>query len=173
VNPLVTGVEIRLVRTEAEADEVRAMAWEFIAWLRDRYPDLHDAIDAYMAKQDFRGMLDRLLVAFGPPKGECLLALVDGTPAGILMLKPCTDDGCEMNRMFVRASARGRGVARALCLRLIERAREIGYVTMHLTALDHHHEALTLYGTLGFTLDPNPPHGVTAGARGVAMRLAL
>ena len=76
-------------------------------------------------------MLEALLLHFTPPAGECLLARQDGHPAGILMLKPRAEAGVfEMNRMFVRDSARGAGVARALVARLMQRARELGYQVM-------------------------------------------
>lgn len=166
-------VVIELVRTEAQAEDVRAMAWEFVDWLRARYPELLGAIDEYLVNQDFRGMLDSLLESFAPPSGECLLARLDGAPVGILMLKPFEDRTCEMNRMFVREAGRGRGVARALALRLIERARELGYETMVLSALDRHHEALGLYRSLGFQEDARAPDTESGADREVRMRLAL
>lgn len=168
-----TRVEVHLVRDEAQAAQVREMAWEFIDWLRERYPDLLDGIEEYLVNQDFRGMLARLLENFTPPKGECLLATLDGAPVGILMLKPHEGDACEMNRMFVRASARGHGVARALTARLIERARDLGYRSMVLSALDKHHEAITLYRSLGFQDDERRPDTEAGADREVLMRLAL
>lgn len=70
-------------------------------------------------------MLEALLLHFMPPAEECLLARLVGRPVGILMLKLRAEDGlCEMNSIFVRKSARGLGVARALVVKSIERARE-------------------------------------------------
>ena len=167
------NLTIQLVRSEAQADEVRTMAWEFIDWLRQRYPELDGAIDAYLVKQDFRGMLDRLLMDFAPPGGECLLAILDGQPVGILMLKPHSHGVCEMNRMYVRPEARGHGAGRALCIRLIERGRELGYETMILSALDRHDEAIGLYKSLGFEQVDRPAETSGAQGREVPMRLNL
>jgi GNAT superfamily N-acetyltransferase len=166
-------VEIELVRTEAQAAAVRVLAWEFIDWLRERYPEMLDGIEEYLANQDFQGMLDTLLESFAPPTGECLLARLDGQPVGILMLKPYGGDACEMNRMFVRDTARGHGVARALSARLIERARDLGYKEMVLSALDRHHEAIALYTSLGFEADSRAPDTTSAANREVQMRMAL
>ena len=40
-----TETSIELVRTEDQAEHVRTMAWEFIDWLRNRYPEMLEGID--------------------------------------------------------------------------------------------------------------------------------
>lgn len=167
------NLSIQLVRDEVQAEHVRDMAWEFVAWLKQRYPEMLVEIDEYLVNQNFQGMLDTLLENFSPPEGECLLATLDGRPVGILMLKPYAEGICEMNRMFVRPQGRGHGVARALCKRLKERARELGYSTMVLSALDRHHEALHLYQSLGFKLDKRQPDAAGSAQREVQMLLEL
>jgi GNAT superfamily N-acetyltransferase len=147
-------VLIREVRTGADAAHVKRLALLFVDWLRGRYPDLQSEIDGYLAGQDFTSDLDELLTVFNPPDGECLLALLDNRPVGILMLKRWDATSCEMNRMFVADSARGRGIGRNLCMRLIDRATQLGYETMMLTALDKHDEALALYRSLNFRETP-------------------
>ena len=166
-------VKIALVRNEEQAAHVRAMAWEFVDWLRERYPDLHATIDEYLENQGFAGMLERLLDTFTPPEGECLIATLDDAPVGILMLKPYGSGVAEMNRMFVRPGARGAGAARALAARLIERARDLGYNEMVLSALDQHHEALALYRSIGFVEDDRQPDTQSGAHREVLMRMAL
>lgn len=170
---VVSAVSIELVRTEAQADEVRALARAFVAWLRERYPDLQAAIDEYLALEDFEGQLRRLRVVFAPPDGECLLARLDGAPVGIVVLKRHGDGVAEMNRLFVRATARRKGVGRALCTRLMERARELGYGAMVLSALDRHEEALPLYRSLGFEPDARAPETVSGASREMPLRRVL
>ena len=147
------SVEIREVRTERDAARVAELAFEFVEWLRARYPEMSAELDRYLSDQQFQDDLDGLLTVFNPPQGECLLAVLDGDPVGILMFKHHDATTCEMNRMYVREGARGHGIGRALCDRLVVRAREQGYQTMLLTALDRHHEALGLYESLGFVRD--------------------
>ena len=147
-------IAIELVRTPAQAEHVRNLAWQFIDWLRERYPEKAESINHYLAAQNFENQLDELLEVFTPPHGECLLAVVESEPAGIVMLKPRPEPGCcEMNRMFVSPSVRQGGIGRALCEHLISRARELGYDTLILTALNRHREALRLYRSLGFSED--------------------
>jgi len=146
-------VQIDLVRKQDQADAVYILAYEFIDWLRDRYPEMASEIDVYLEHQNFDAQIREVLTHFNPPNGECLLATNAGEPVGILMLKRIDSTICEMNRMFVRESARGLGAGRALVEDLKQRAREMGFETMTLSALPRHHEALALYRSCGFRLD--------------------
>lgn len=151
------AVRIAPVRSDEDVAAAVALAWEFVALLHERYPERAESIDAYLKEQRFEDMLAAFRTFFNPPKGECMLARLDGEAVGIVMLKPVDARACEMNRMFVQARARGRGLGRALCLALFERAIALGYAEMRLGALDRHVEALPLYASLGFETDPNPP----------------
>ncbi|MCB4456601.1 GNAT family N-acetyltransferase [Leisingera sp. McT4-56] len=146
-------LDIDPVRSKAQADDVYELAYEFTDWLRGRYPEMAKEIDVYLRHQKFDEQIREVLIHFTPPKGECLLARQDGRPIGILMLKDLGGGVCEMNRMFVRPSARGLGAGRALVEELKRRARDMGFRTMTLSALPRHHEALSLYRSCGFKPD--------------------
>ena len=150
-------LRIDLVRTDEQAGAVRDLAYAFVDWLRARYPEMHEQIDTYLEHQKFDQQIREVLRHYTPPKGECLLATVDDTPVGILMLKDLGDTVCEMNRMFVHDSARGMGVGRALLNRLMARAVEMGFTRMNLSALPRHHEAIALYRSCGFVDDTRVP----------------
>ena len=144
-------------RSAGEIEAVKAMVWEFFDVLRGRYPDMLETIDTYIREQNVAGELENFSDYFLPPKGECFLALQDGSPAGIVLLKPHGAGDGEMNRMYVRESARGLGLGRMLGEALIAEARVLGYGTVWLDALYRHVEALPLYESLGFERynDPN------------------
>ena len=146
-------LKIEPVRNQTQADAVYVLTYEFVDWLRERYPEMENEIDVYLRHQKFDEQIREVLTHYNPPKGECLLAVNDGHPVGVLMLKDLGDGVCEMNRMFVRESARGIGVGRALVENLKRCARDMGFETMTLSALPRHHEALSLYRSCGFFLD--------------------
>ena len=146
-------VDIERVRSQAQAEAVYGLAYEFIDWLRERYPEMANDIDIYLKHQKFDEQIRDVLTHYNPPKGECLLAVHERQPVGILMLKDLGDGICEMNRMFVRETARGLGAGRALVEVLMQCACDMGFSTMILSALPRHHEALTLYHSCGFVLD--------------------
>jgi GNAT superfamily N-acetyltransferase len=144
------------VRSDADVAAASLPARDFFLYLRETYPEAEAAIDAYLIAQDFEGQLADFRTHFNPPRGECVLARLDGAPAGVVMLKPNGPGVCELNRMFVARAARGLGVGRALCETLISTARRLGYREMRLEALNDRIEALPLYRKLGFAPDPDP-----------------
>lgn len=165
--------QIAPVRSDADVAAATALAWEFVALLRDRYPERAESIDDYLKEQRFEEMLANFRDFFNPPTGECMLARLDGDPVGIVMLKPVDNELCEMNRMFVQAHARGHGIGRQLCQALFEAARALGYIEMRLGALNRHVEALPLYYSLGFEADPNPPPHAAADPGVISLRKFL
>lgn len=87
---------------------------------------------------------------YQPPGGRLLLALVDGTPAGCIGLRPFEGPVGEVKRMWVRPAARRLGIGRALTEKLIAEARAAGYERLILSTVDKLLEAQRLYASLGF-----------------------
>lgn len=164
---------IARARTDSEIDAATKLVWEFFDFLRDRYPDLGEAHDQYIENQDVAGGLADFRNVFLPPKGECLIARADEEIVGLVMLKPRSEDVCELNRMFVRESARGQGLGRALAASMIDEARTMGYREIALGALSRHVEALPLYRSLGFRPDSDGAPIGSAAARAISMTRQL
>ena len=76
--------EIIKVRSPEDIDAVRALVWEFFDVMRARYPEMLDMIDAYIAAQNVHGELAAFTDYFLPPKGECLVAVHEGQPVGLV-----------------------------------------------------------------------------------------
>ena len=161
------------VRSEADVAAAAELARDFFDYMRATSPERVATIDAYLIDQEFEGQLAEFRAHFNPPHGECLLARLDGEPAGVVMLKPYGDGVCEMNRMYVTRAARGRGLGRALCETLIARARALGYREMRLDTLNERVEAVPLYRKLGFGPDPDPPAFTHHDPDVISMRLTL
>lgn len=127
--------------------------------------------------QGFNDELASLPGLYAPPprgRGCILLAYSAGTtpagcapgePIGCIALRPAPgmpNDTCEMKRMYVRESARGRGAGRLLAEELIARARALGYARMVLDTAKVMLPAIALYRSLGFeeceryNSDPDP-----------------
>ena len=168
------AVTIAPVRSDDDVAEAARLARAFFGYLRAPYPgNRRRRSTPTWCMQDFEGQLADFRAHFNPPHGECMLARLDGAPVGVVMLKPYSPGVCELNRMYVAPEARGHGVGRGLCERLIARARELGYREIRLDALNERVEALPLYRKLGFLPDPDPPDYARDEPGVISLRMPL
>lgn len=152
---------------------VTDLVWEFFEDLKTSFPRDRATLDGYLTAHDVATELAELPRHFNPPHGECLLGTVGGAPAGTLMMKRIDAQLCEINRMYVRHAARGKGLARALCLAMMDAARAMGFTRMRLETLNPDIPALPLYRSLGFLPDPEPTDYARANPTIVSLRRAL
>lgn len=148
------AIVVRQARRDGDLGRVGALWGEYLRWANERF----DA--EYGFRLDVEEVLERNLEdlsAFQPPDGRLLLA-VDGTAAvGVGCLQKLRPDTAEVKRMFVRPSARGRGVGKLLLDRLVEAARQTGYDQVVLDSTRFMHAAHSLYRSVGFrTIEPYP-----------------
>lgn len=129
------------VRTDEDIKATKELFHEYTQWLN---------IDLNF--QFFATEMASFPGKYTPPTGELLLArTTDGNPAGCAALRPLSGDICEMKRLFVKDSAKGLGIGKALALALIQAAKVLGYRYMRLDSLPRMNAALKLYRVLGFT----------------------
>lgn len=86
----------------------------------------------------------------GPPGGGFIVGSVDGELICCGGYKRLPGGECEIKRMYVVPSARGRGVARALLHELERRAREHGYRVARLDTGPNQPHARALYEAEGY-----------------------
>ena len=77
--------------------------------MRDEISALYDGLDLDSPQMPKAGREE-----LGPPGGVFVVGLQDGVAVCCGGVKALPDGACEIKKMFVVASARGRGVARAL-----------------------------------------------------------
>ena len=133
------GSELMQAKTNADYAAARALFQEYAAQL---------GID--LGFQGFDAELERLPDMYGPPTGFLLLARDAGDYAGCVSVRHWSEHSCEIKRLYVRATARGSGLGRALVLAAIGHAERIGYRRMLLDTLPEMHAARALYSALGF-----------------------
>jgi ribosomal protein S18 acetylase RimI-like enzyme len=147
-------VEIVQAVSEADIDEARAIFREYEQWL-----------GLSLCFQSFEDELASLPGFYAPPDGRLYLAQSDGLTIGCIGLRKLEDGICEMKRLYLRETARGKEVGVALIEKVISDAREIGYGKMRLdTFPPKMGKAVKLYESHGFyEIDPyyENPHGKT------------
>ncbi|MFL5336247.1 MAG: GNAT family N-acetyltransferase [Geminicoccaceae bacterium] len=126
--------------------------------------------------QNFDEELAALPGEYAPPRGQLLLAYVDGELAGCGALRAFNDadyaNACEMKRLYVRPAFRRFGVGRVVAEALLDEARRSGYSAMLLDTLDDMEAARELYATLGFEEIPPYYYNPIPGAHYLKAELA-
>lgn len=127
------------VASDAEVEHIRELFKEYADW-----------IGFDLGFQDFETEFSSLPGVYSPPDGCLLLAIYDGQVAGCVGLRKFDEKICEMKRLYVRPGFRGKGLGRELSIRIIDKARDIGYRSMRLDTVPWMKEAIAIYLSLGF-----------------------
>jgi GNAT superfamily N-acetyltransferase len=98
---------------------------------------------------------------FAPPLGLFLVGYLDGQPVSCGGWRAHEDGSVELKRMYVRASARGRGLARAVLAELELTAKRAGHRRVILETGRGQPEAIALYRSAGYS--DVPEFGYYAG----------
>ena len=145
-------VVLRLVEAADDLGPVLVLSGELTEWARGR------TLADYGIELEFESdqALFRDLEVMRESRARLYVAEIGGEPVGMGGLRPLVADEAEIKRMYVRPSARGLGVGRAILQRLVDDARALGYKTIRLDSAPFMHEAHALYGSFGFV--PSSPH---------------
>jgi GNAT superfamily N-acetyltransferase len=85
-----------------------------------------------------------------PPRGDYLLAVVNGEPAGMAAHRPLDAMATELRRVFVRRPFRRLGIARRLLAAIETRAQGRGFAVLRLETGPRQLAAMRLYETCGY-----------------------
>jgi GNAT superfamily N-acetyltransferase len=122
---------------------------EYIAWDADQTAKL--GLDPQVFLTFYYGSNPEILPGeFAPPGGCLLLATLDGQSAGCVGYRRLSKDVCELKRLYVRPTFRGKGIGRLLVAELIQQARLSNYRMVRLETVSFMPEAHQLYQSLGF-----------------------
>ncbi len=100
--------------------------------------------------QNIADELENFSNEYAPPKGAFLFAEEDGVHVGCIGLRQFSEQTGEIKRLYVRPSARGRGVGKLLTNNIVAVAKQRGYTRLLLDTLPSMQEAQSLYVSLGF-----------------------
>ena len=141
-----------------------ATSGDEIAQARQLFLEYADSLGFSLCFQNFDQELKSLPGAYATPSGRLLLAHDAGGVAGCVALRRLEDTICEMKRLYVRPSYRGKGIGKLLVDRVMAEARAIGYERMRLDTVESSmKDAIVLYRRIGFQEIPpycnNPIEG--------------
>lgn len=143
-SPTPTLVAVETAGQRAAAEELVTEYLQWVASVAKAEYGLDFAIGA-MVRSDID---DR--AKFYPPTGRFYLVRMGDGFVGVGCLKRLAHEVGEIQRMYVRAEARGAGVGRLLVDRLLADAKALGYRTLRLESLRALDAAHALYRSVGF-----------------------
>lgn len=146
---------LQIVRAETPAvlEQARALFEEYASTL-----------EFSLDFQDFERELAAFPGDYAEPAGCILVARSDDRPVGCVALRDLRDGVCEMKRLYIVPSFRGRGLGRDLARAIIEEARRLRYERMRLDTVPSMKAAIALYESLGFKAIPAYRHNPIPGA---------
>jgi len=127
-------------KSSADIDEARALFKQYEA-----------SLGISLCFQSFDQELASLPGDYAPPLGRLLLARVGSDVAGCIALRKLNDSVCEMKRLYLRPSFRGKGLGGKMVDAILNEAKLIGYAKMRLDTIPGKmDEAIKLYRSIGF-----------------------
>jgi len=157
-------IQIRALADTSELALVRALFTEYASSL---------GID--LCFQNFETELATLPGDYAAPRGALVLARSEHQLVGCCALRPLDTadypNACEMKRLYVRPSLRGRGLGRRLAEAVMEAAQQAGYAYILLDTLNEMETARAMYQDLGFTEVPPYYYNPIEGAHYLMARL--
>src|SRR5579871_4244048 len=137
--PVVGGAEVVFAVEPADSPTSLELQQRFFAEIASRYPGWEPGRSASAEPSDL-----------APPTGTWIVAYLAGRPVGCGGLKGVDRETAEIRRIFLDASARGRGIGGALLTELEAQAERLGYRRVRLTTGDRQPEALRLFRSAGY-----------------------
>jgi ribosomal protein S18 acetylase RimI-like enzyme len=133
------------------ACQIRSALPEEMALVRELFREYQVGLNVDLCFQSFDEELAGLPGRYAPPQGAILFAEgEDGVVHGVAAMRALDPFTAEMKRLYVRPSAQGMGLGRALVEAVIETARGRGYSRLRLDTLPSMSSAIGLYRRLGF-----------------------
>jgi ribosomal protein S18 acetylase RimI-like enzyme len=132
----------------------------YIEALCTAMPEDRAAITRKYNPDSIPSWLDTFAEIHTAPKGNLVIAWNGDAAVGCGMLREFEPGIAEIQRLFTRPEARGRGIARQITLALIDAARAAGFHTIRLDTARPLVGAIALYQSLGFQAR-SPYHNLT------------
>jgi GNAT superfamily N-acetyltransferase len=122
-----------------------------VAQARELFLEYAQSLGVDLCFQNFEQELAGLPGHYAPPSGRLFLAEYDGQLAGCAALRQWQPGVCEMKRLYLRPSFRGKGLGRVIAETIIAEARNAGYQHMRLDTIEPiMKDAVEMYRKLGF-----------------------
>jgi len=139
---------LRSVNWSKDIDDVRRYFGEYRQWIADHRDRAASGISVGLDSIDKQ--IAELPGAYGPPRGDVLLAFMKEEPVACEALRKLEPKVGEIKRLYIRADHRGVEFGLRLTSAILSRARELGYERIRVDTLSTMTAAIQFYKELGF-----------------------
>ncbi|WP_262297089.1 GNAT family N-acetyltransferase [Microvirga sesbaniae] len=151
-------MEINAISSRHDFEEAHALInamgqWDAEQSRRFGVPDVE------LIEFNYGHTVETLMEKFSQRGAAFFLARVDKDVAGWVSYSQSDDSVAELQKMYVRAEARGKGVAKGLMTACLDRMRGDGNASVRLETVTFMTDAIALYEAFGFTRRPPFPSG--------------
>ena len=128
------NIVYKKLETEAEIIEAKNLILEYIKWLNTDlcFQNIDDELNYFPDK-------------YKEPEGTFIIAKENNQIVGIIGLKKLENKICEMKRLFVSDSYKGKGIGKRLVEIIIKEAKIKQYEKIRLDTIDTMETALKIY----------------------------
>jgi ribosomal protein S18 acetylase RimI-like enzyme len=149
------GTRLRRVNWSGDIETVRRLFRDYRQWLADHRDSATSANSTVkMGLGQIDEQIARLPGAYGPPRGEVILAFAQEALVACGALRELEPEVGEIKRIYVRADHRGPGFGPRLTRALLSRARALGYERVRVDTLPSMTAAIRFYQEMGFVPIP-------------------
>ncbi|MPR12455.1 GNAT family N-acetyltransferase [Microvirga tunisiensis] len=143
-------MEIRAISSRPDFEEAHALINAMGEWDAEQSRRF-GVPDAELMEFNYGHTVETLMEKFSQRGAAFFLARVDKDIAGCAGYSKSDDGIAELQKMYVRAEARGKGVAKGLMTACLDRMRADGYASVRLETVTFMIDAIALYEAFGFT----------------------
>lgn len=147
-------VELKFCQTPYDFEIAKSIARDYLKWLN---------LD--LSFQDTENEFKDFNHIYGSPHGVFIIAEVSGEIVGGVGARRFNVEICEMKRLFVYESFRGRGIAKKLCEELFVLTQSLSFKKIRLDTIPRLNSANELYENLDFIDIPPYCDNPLSGAR--------
>ncbi|AVA23127.1 GNAT family N-acetyltransferase [Rhizobium sp. LEGMi198b] len=142
-------MEIRTINSLADFEEAHALIDAMSKWDAEQSRKF-GVPDSELIEYIYGHTPETLMKKFNDRDAGFFLARMGESIAGCAGYSKSDDGIAELQKMYVRPEARGKGVARSLMTACLAAIRNDGYTTVRLETVTFMSEAIALYDAFGF-----------------------
>jgi ribosomal protein S18 acetylase RimI-like enzyme len=142
-------MEIRAIDTLTDFEEAHALIDAMSRWDTEQSRKF-GVPDVELIEYIYGHTPETLMKKFSQRDACFFLACIDETIAGCAAYSKSDDGIAELQKMYVRPEARGKGAARGLMTACLDAMRNDGYAIVRLETVTFMSEAIALYDAFGF-----------------------